>query len=783
MKSYRLLLLSGAAAASLHGVAFAQSGTQVDELVVTASRREETLSRVPLSVAAFAQEDLIKQRVTRIDDLSRVTPGLYFQRGGYGSARAPTPSIRGIGSNIGTGTTGIYIDDTPINVRFAANISSNLFPRLYDLERVEVLRGPQGTLFGASAMGGAIRFITPTPSLTSSRFRASAEISTMAGDQGYEVGAAGGGPIIQDKLGFNLSVFYRRDPGFVDHRDYQTKKIDQANSNWGESAVVHAAMKWQLNEAISITPSVLYQYEFQNDGNQYWAPFSNRDSGRFEHQGALRQPSLDRFYLPSLRINADIGFADFVSNTSFLYRMAHADPDYTQETNAIRLPNITNPPNLNAVYPYPGEAIQAYYRNKQRRLAQEFRLQSKDDGSRLRWVAGAFYSHLEQRDLQISTGTDTLDRTLRTYFNTTHAARFGGVPPYSAYGFNNIQYLVTDRPEETQTGVFGQVDFNLTEKLKLIAGLRYSTSKSSYNAFTAGPSNGGSESSIGSFKEHAWTPKFGVAYQIDEDNMVYANAAKGFRPGGAFPPVPRAFCGEDLANIGLTQSPATYNADSLWNYEVGSKNALFDRRLRIDAAAYYIKWQDIQRTVPLPICTLNYITNLGTVISKGVELSVTARPTDALTLTANIGYTQAETGETLQSSPRRDGTRVILTKEGMNLNLRPFTAAVAANYDFDLLQRPAYFRVDANYQGKNTVTIDPQVQGYNPLTAFNPKPYTLVKVRAGMTFDKTEVSVFADNLLDQHPVLTRGNYSLRSILLYETTLQPRTVGVRVDYRY
>jgi outer membrane receptor protein involved in Fe transport len=778
--SRRSILLASAAVAltSLSpDITYAQSSAEVQEVVVTANRREELLSKVPLPVTAMTQDQLTQQRITKIDDLARVTPGVSFQRGGYGSSRAPLPSIRGVGSGIGTGTTAVYVNDTPVNVRFASNISTTLFPRLFDLERVEVLRGPQGTLFGASAMGGAIRFITPEPSLTTPRLRAASEVSTTGGDIGYEVGAAIGGPIVQDRVGFNASLFYRRDPGYVDRRNIFTNEVTEDN-NWGEAIVFHGALKFQATEHISITPGFLAQYEYVNDGTQYWTNLSDRGDNSFVHGGQLKQSSLDRFYLPSLKINYDLGFAEIVANTSYLYRQAHANPDYTQEINAILINSFDSGPAL-----FADEAIPAYYRNKQTVFTQEVRIQSTDSAARLRWVAGAFYSKLEQRDLQISAGGASLEKLTQTLFGASVADIFG-IPNGSGYGFDDITYLVTDRPRETMQGLFGQIDFEVIDRLTLTAGLRYSRDRSSFSSFTGGPFNGAEQAAEGRFKESEWTPKFGVSYEINDDNMVYANAAKGFRPGGAFPPVPFNFCREDLQNLGLTGSPATYGSDTLWNYEVGSKNALLDRRLRVDASAYYIKWKDIQRQVPLPICTLNYVTNLGTAISKGFELSLTARPIDALTLVANIGYVNAESGETLLSAPRANGVRQILTKKGAKISgIRPWTFHVGGTYDFDAFERPAYVRIDLEHLSREADELDPTVQGFNALTSMRAKAYTVVKARAGISFDRIEVSAFADNLFDQHPILTRGNYSTRSGLIYENTLPPRTIGLRLDYRY
>ncbi len=201
----------------------AASTTGIDEIIVTAQRREERLQDVPISMTAFSQEKIDSQGLKNIDDLTRLTPGVMFQRSGMGSSgnyndEGSDINIRGIDSSAGSSTTGIYIDDTPIQTRHIGFGSVNVFPALFDLERVETLRGPQGTLFGE---GGALRFITPNPGLTEDSGYMRAEVAdTEYGAPSYEAGAAAGGPIIENVLGFRVSASFRYDGGWVDRVDY-----------------------------------------------------------------------------------------------------------------------------------------------------------------------------------------------------------------------------------------------------------------------------------------------------------------------------------------------------------------------------------------------------------------------------------------------------------------------------------------------------------------------------------------------------------------------------------
>src|SRR6185437_5647101 len=241
--------LSAAAAAQAQ-TSTPQASDSLEEIVVTATRRAESIQDVPVSVTAFSQAQMDVQGVRAVDDIARLAPGIHFQRGGgFGSDLNSSISIRGVASSAGQSTTGIYIDDTPIQVGAtvpSGNFSVDAYPKLFDLERVEVLRGPQGTLFGSGSEGGTIRFITPQPSLTKSSLYVRSELSqTEYGDPSYEVGVAGGAPIIEDQLGFRGSIWTRRDGGYVDAVDYYTGKITAPNNNWTGSFSGRFALGWQ----------------------------------------------------------------------------------------------------------------------------------------------------------------------------------------------------------------------------------------------------------------------------------------------------------------------------------------------------------------------------------------------------------------------------------------------------------------------------------------------------------------------------------------------------------
>ena len=332
----KLLLWSTALMGQLAWPAMAATGdaetapsSGLEEIVVTATRREERLQDIPVTVMAFSQEKLDSEGLHNIDDLARLSPGVNFQRNGMSSAgnyndEGSDINIRGVDSAAGTATTGIYVDDTPIQTRKIGFGSINAFPALFDLDRVEVLLGPQGTLFGAGAEGGVVRFIAPEPDLKkpSGYARADAAI-TDGGSPSYEGGVAFGAPIIDDVLAFRASLSFRRDGGWVDRVGYTLSPNAAAptptpvyngdttapNSNYQETTTARLAVKWKVTDSLEITPSIYYQRLQINDTSAYWVALSDPSRGIYRNGNALTNPSADPFILSAIKLKWDLGFA------------------------------------------------------------------------------------------------------------------------------------------------------------------------------------------------------------------------------------------------------------------------------------------------------------------------------------------------------------------------------------------------------------------------------------------------------------------------------------------
>src|SRR5450631_1594653 len=273
------------------------------EIVVTATRKEESLSRVPISVTAMTQEMLDTRGVKDFQDVARFTPGVEIDNSGTNNI-----SIRGIASSGGAGTTGIYLDDTPIQMRALAFNPDEALPKSFDIERIEVLRGPQGTLFGAGSEGGTVRYITTQPSLTKDSVYSREEVSfTQGGAASYEAGVAAGGPLVDGKFGVRASVWYRRDGGYIDRIDPITLGTVQKNANYDQTMLLRLAAVWAVSDQLTVTPSIYYQDRYRNDVENYWPLYSNPGSDRYVSANPTQRSSPDRFYLPALKIEGDLG--------------------------------------------------------------------------------------------------------------------------------------------------------------------------------------------------------------------------------------------------------------------------------------------------------------------------------------------------------------------------------------------------------------------------------------------------------------------------------------------
>ena len=806
---------------------------QLEEIVVTATRHEESLSKVPISVTAMTQESLDVKGIKDFQDVARFTPGVTIDNTGTNAI-----SIRGISSSGGAGTTGIYIDDTPIQMRAVGFNPDDALPKTFDLDRVEVLRGPQGTLFGSGSEGGTVRYIMNQPSVSKESTYVRSELSTTrGGDPSFEAGIAHGGPLIDGVLGYRASVWYRHDGGWIDRVDPTSRAVVDSRANRGNAMAARLAFLWQPSENVAITPSVMYQNSRKHDQSTFWDAYSDVGSGRFNNASPERIPTPDEYYLPALKIEIDAGKTRIISNTSYFHRNEQTgyqgsvyDLAFYQSQGPLTgsCGNYAGDP-LNGVpcswYPlldgngvhlpagYAGYSGPNIMTNRQSSFTQEVRWQSNDPASRLIWTIGAFFSTSKERSVEAlydprieSLWTDLLGIAPADFFGTTDYTCNDGNP--QGYQLPNCaSYLNDTTVTDRQAAIFGEGSYALTDRLKLTLGGRFAHMSFDLNHVGDGYLNFGRETASASHSENAFTPKVGLSFQMDPANLYYFTYAKGFRPGGGNNPLPN-YCDGDggLNQTGYPNgAPLAYNSDTTQSYEIGTKNNL-SSRLRIASSVYYIKWQNIQQSVYVSYnCGLQFTDNLGSAVAKGFDLQVESVLGGGFSLDAAFGYTSARYTEATQApKPLLASTGDAISGEGA-INgspsaAPPWTLSLGLQYNFAVAERDAFARFDWQYSAQNTwltAMQDPNSVQYNPYVV--PVASTkFASLRAGMSFGNASVALFIDNLFDSRTItnyqLGQSDYNIpvdanNNYLWTQPTPQrnswtfrPRTIGLTFTYR-
>jgi outer membrane receptor protein involved in Fe transport len=790
----------------------------LQEIVVTATRREESLSKVPISVSALTQSDMDDRGIKDMQDIVRFVPGVTIDNSGTNAI-----SIRGISSSAGAGTTGIYIDDTPIQMRSLGFNPDDTLPKTFDLERVEVLRGPQGTLFGSGSEGGTVRYILTQPSLTSSSSYMRSELSgTWYGEPSYEFGAAHGEPVVDGVFGWRASAWYRYDGGWVDRVDPTTGAKLARNVDRSSSLMLRLVGLWQPASGFTVTPSLLYQNRDTNDQGTYWPAYSDPSAGKFNTATPERIPNLDEYELAAVKLQWDLGKSAIISNSSYYHRRETTgyqgtvyDLAYYQSLGWPTNPNNFSyfgcgPTSVATTMPcdwYPlidangihlpagfgGYSTPNVIHNNQDSYVQELRWQSTDPNERLHWTVGAFWSLSKEGSIE-----ELIDPQIDNFFNylygvsaTTNFSFLdpngNTVVPYACNGNgaytaipNCDIYYNSNTTYDRQIAAYGELSYALTDRLRLTVGERVSHTTFDIRNYQDGLENFGPTPIIvngvpeqipgmgrgASTSSNPNTPKVSLAFQADPNDLYYVSYSKGFRVGGGNPELP-SYCDTDLTTQGFPNgAPLTYSPDSTQNYEIGSKNA-FGNVLRIATSVYYIKWNNIQQSVYVAgACGLQFTDNLGTAVAKGFDLQaeLAAGP---LFVDFAAGYTSAR--YTANSSPPAAGAPPLALKgdaisgqaaidyaPGTN---PPWTVSIGPEYRFQLAAHEAFVRLDYTYQSRNpwlAAVQDPASSQFIPATYTLPAT-SFLTVRAGINIGEWQVSPFIDNLLNTHTVT---NYAL-----------------------
>lgn len=741
----------------------AQPPVQLQEVTVTATRRKAPEERVPISLSVLTGANLANGHIDNIASIAAATPGLQFSTP-VAPSTITTVNIRGINTNTGPATVGIYLNDTPLQTRLSplGNIGGPL-PIVSDLNRVEVERGPQGTLFGAGSEAGAVRFITNEPDLSLYSGDTDEQYSTTKGGQSsYKLSAAAGGPIVTNTLGFRISALDRRNGGYVNLVNplpgpSPHNAITERNVNRNYQEAFRAALAYKTG-FVRITPAIYYQRVTRDDSGKFYPAYSNVSAGSYNDAVFLPEHSIDSWTLPSLTVEAALQDVNIKFISSYLHRDVTVTNDFGDCFVCFGGSGYGSP--LGGDVPISTtDAAPSVTGQRNKAYTEELRLSSSNPADKVTWVAGLFYDNRTQNDYQKSTQLST---------------NSSGAPVF----------VVNQTYRDIQTALYGNVDFHFAEKWIATLGLRLAHDSTTFSAITGGAAPGTSPTvffspQVGaSLSQNPVTPRAVISYQVDPDSMFYFSVAKGYRVGGGNAPLPSGCTGNGYRR--------GYGSDSIWSYEIGSKNMLLNNRLQLNGSVYHMVWSNIQQLLSAS-CGISYVGNTGTAVSNGFDLSVHALLTPRLRISAKVNYTNAYYADSVFSGP----SPVVLQGEKVGFLpqvISPWNVNVVANYDIPVGgNKVVHIRAEDQYNSHNPGPFQNQIPSglnYVPLLRANPAT-NLVDASVGLTVGNADISAFVNNVFNSQPLIGALSYLPMSTTyrLAYSTFRPRTIGVNVNYSF
>ena len=744
------------------GAAAAADTDTLETITVSARKRDESLANVPVSITVFTGDALENYNIQSFTDYATKTPNVSFSYGGgpTGISDARTVAIRGItGQNLfGTaGATGFYIDDTPV--------PGSVDPRVLDIDNIEVLKGPQGTLFGESSLGGNVRLITKKPNLEKDEFSFTTQAGITSGGGSPDGGASviGNLVLVPEKLALRTVLFFNHDAGYMTRTfpDPTSPAVSDPNlaaprtsvDNQGAQTTFGGSLAalLKVTDNFDATLRVMFQNTADNGFPATYAPLPAFTPDYTLNRAFDVQPhASDVWALPSLDLKYTGQGWSFVSSSSFFYRHTRDVEDSTYGTQQV-LTNYYQVSGLpNQPYLWDGEHFHD-------QITEEMRL-AFDPWHNLSGTVGAFYSQ-----------THTKFYIPPTYANGLVAATTTNtvVGPWP----NDEIWTQTNPAVQKDKSIFGELYYKFLDKFTLTAGLRHYWLSQETDFTADGFMNFGATPSDPQHNSQSGTdPKAGLSYQITDETMVYASASKGFRAGGAQAYAP--FC--SLAGLPVTDI-TQLKSDTLWSYEVGTKIQLPHPGLLLSAAAFHIDWSNPQQQVALP-CGYYFDINGGKATINGGEMELDGHLSKALQMRFGVGYE-----DTKITDPGALGLPGIGVQAGSRILGTPaWNVSVGGVYTQPLTDTvDGFVSADYSYTGNSEALLN---GGYGA-EATRPS-YSLANLRFGVNHEKSEVSLNIHNLTNAKPNLgdigyvgyaQYQNYAAGTIIPQVATLQPLTV--------
>lgn len=777
---YVVLAVHGAANAQQTQAANGAPSAEVQEVVVTAEKRSSTVAKTPISITAVTGKELLARGIANFSTLAAGTPGLSLKTAGPGQTEF---ELRGITSSGGNSpTVGFYLDDIPLTAPASAqNGKVVIDPSVYDLDHVEVLRGPQGTLYGSSSMGGTIKLVTNKPKLDA--FGASAETSLSGTDGGgfnHSENVMINLPLIKDDLALRVVGSEATTSGWIDRivvgdfppatttvnpgdtrGDVLASPVlaDHKGSNAEEQNSVRASLLWTPTDALTVTPTVFYETTHQNGPSDY-----DSVPGTLAHYQPfdVAEPYSDWIAIGALTINYHVDGVDVTSATSYWSRRSTMIQDNSENLPSDGGFGVTTD---SASYYGPDGTgpIYAYESDTSSQFSEELRASSTGNGP-LKWLVGAYYADF-QSDWHLSTT----------------------VPNPAAFGSPTSNIFLLSQPIKiTQEALFGESTYSPTSQLHLTGGVRVYHYESILDmSFSGYGSPTGDDTPITQHVVQNNTgvnPKVDISYDVTHSILVYATAARGFRPGGGNQPLPSSGPSPiapemyaALVALGYKNgiAPSSYKADHLWSYEAGEKARFLDNRLQFNSSVYFEQWHDIQlEELPFGYPLFD---NVNSANIYGAEVDAQAKPTPELTLGSAFGYTHATLAQTTHGFIA--GQRLPDVPEESGSAFASYQWRLSDKYDL-------VARVDDTYVG-NRVGLGSYGGVVNATQAPLPS-YNLVNLRLTLnSSDKWSAALFVNNATNKHAYLEDvaqlglPNPSYNRV----ATNQPMTIGVDLNAHF
>ncbi len=735
--------------------------------MVTAERHKSTVQSTAISITALSGAQLKARGIKTVEDIVKEVPGLSVRSSGPGQTEY---EARGLSSTGGAApTVGFYLNDIPFTPPAAAQTGKVVIdPNLYDISTVEVLRGPQGTLYGSGSMGGTVRVVTNQPKLGA--YEGSVD-ATGSGTAGGGLNGAVNGMInipLGDKLALRLVGTEDDRSGFIDRVVLHPFPADtggtrgnvlgapvqsvKKNANTERLDSFRGSLLFQPNEDTKIVLDALYQNTRMGGYDEFDLP---PGSPHLAHYQAF--PIAESFHdvvrAVSLTANENLGFATLTSDTAYWERNEKQTQDATE--------NIQNIFGYQPYQPLPYSEL-----DYTRQFSEEIRLASPEGARSYRWVVGGFYSDL---------------RSLWIENSFARTSVIEGLAPTNPPG---LIFQAYNPYHIRQIAGFADGSVNLTDTIKVAAGFRINRYENSLDIYEWGIANGPIYSKpANALKEKsaatAVTPRFTLSWEPNKNLNTYITASQGYRPGGLNQFVPVALCGG---------APQTYQSDSVWNYEIGEKARLFDGRLTVNSDFYYDDWTQIQQLLLLT-CGYQYYNNAGNGRTFGPELEVTAKIAPDWTLSGSGAYTDAEiTSPAVALSsyvvkyaqPGTIGTcSSISTCTLPILNVPKYTFSLSLAYQHTFMDKYDFTaRITDNYVGP---VVD---ESFYPI--INLPVYNLVNMRFSLSEDKWTGTFFINNATNKHAEISANNTSFQfntPSYVRISTNQPLTAGVELSYKF